>query len=123
MVTATSPFTVDATGFDVRNAVRYGVSHRTVDEYIERIYREVDWVEIERSDNGLEAVLYPPGTVYTITLYDGGGGWKAQLNGTSNDPIGETWWQDFWGPGEQIEAGDRVQVQSAAGFSQKQRKP
>jgi len=117
-LTATSPFTGTPTGFDVRNGTGYWTAHRTTDDYVENISREADWIEVDPRGNGLEAVLYPPGTAYTVTLYDGSGSQKAQSTGTSNDPIGHTGWRDFWWSDEHIMPDDRVQVQSAAGFSQ-----
>ena len=118
LITATSPFTGIPAGFDVRNGVGYWAGHRTADDLMEGMYREVDWVEVNPRGNALEALLYPPGTVYTITLYNSGGGQKAQVTGTSNDPIGNTGGRDFWGSGQRIEVGDYVQVQGDNGFSQ-----
>ena len=117
LVTATSPFTATPSGFDVCNAVGYDVGHRTSDEYLELISREVDWVRVWPRENLLIAVLSPPGTAYTLTLYDGSGDLKGELTGTSGPPIGR-FWRHFGEVGQQIEVGDRIQVQSAAGFSQ-----
>ena len=118
LVTASSPFTATPAGFDVRNGVGYEVRHRTADDYLERIYREVDYLRVWPQYNGVMALFGPAGTPYTITLRDSGGGFKAQLTGTSNDPIGEAGWNPFGGTGEQIETGDQLQAQSATGFSQ-----
>ena len=118
LTTASSPFVATPAGFDVRNAVGYEVGHRTEDDYTERIYREVDYLRVWPQYNGTSALFGPPGTAYTITLRDGGGGFKAQLTGTSDDPIGEAGWNGFWETGAEIETGDQIQAQSAAGFSQ-----
>ena len=118
LVTANSPFTATPAGFDVRNAVGYEVSHRTADDYTDRVYQEVDSLRVWPDYNGTIALFGPPGTPYTITLRDGGGGFKAQLTGVSDEPIGQAGWNDFWSENEQIETGDQLQAQSAAGFSQ-----
>jgi uncharacterized repeat protein (TIGR01451 family) len=118
LVTATSPFTGAPAGFDVDNYLFYGAAHRTANDYIERIDRVTDGFGMWLPGNGMWAMLPPVGTPYTFTLYDNGGGFKAQLTGTSPQPIGGTGWRDFWSTGEQMQAGDRLQVQSAAGFSQ-----
>ena len=116
LVTATSPFTGTPAGFDVRNSVGYEVRHRTANEYLERIYAEVDGFRVWLDANLVLGLLSPPDTPYTITLRDSGGSFKAQLTGTSGDPIGHIGWNQFGGAN--IETGDQVQVQSAAGFSQ-----
>jgi uncharacterized repeat protein (TIGR01451 family) len=118
LVTANSPFTATPAGFDVRNAVGYEVSHRTADDYTDRVYQEVDSLRVWPDYDGTIALFGPPGTPYTITLRDGGGGFKAQLTGVSDEPIGQAGWNDFWSENEQIETGDQLQAQSAAGFSQ-----
>ncbi|MEA3310582.1 MAG: hypothetical protein U9Q70_13895, partial [Chloroflexota bacterium] len=118
LVTANSLFTATPAGFDVRNAVGYEVSHRTANDYAERIYQEVDSVRVWPDYNGTLALFGPPGTAYTLTLRDSGGGFKAQLTGTSDDPIGQAGWNHFWNENEQIETGDQLQAQSAAGFNQ-----
>ncbi|MBC8252789.1 MAG: hypothetical protein H8E35_02015, partial [Ardenticatenia bacterium] len=118
LVTATSPFTGTPAGFDVNYNLGYEVAHRTADDYLERISRETGGFGVIMPANTVLANLVWPGVPFTITLYDSGGGFKAQLTGTSEEPIGFSGWQDFWGTGQQIETGDRVQVQSAAGFSQ-----
>ncbi len=117
LVTATSPFIAAPVGFDVDYSLPYEVVHRTAGDYVERISRRTDMFGVRVSDNAVVGTLNPPGIPFTITLRDSGGGMKAQMTGTSNEPIGEIGGQDFWWSNERIEAGDRVQMQSAAGFS------
>ncbi|MBN2391292.1 MAG: DUF11 domain-containing protein [Anaerolineae bacterium] len=117
LITAGSPFSADVVGFDVRNAVVYEINHRTADEYIDRITQLVDYVRVWPGYNGVLGSLRPGNTPYTITLRDSGGGFKAQLTGTSFDD-GSIGFNDFNSENVQIEASDEIQIQSSAGFDQ-----
>jgi uncharacterized repeat protein (TIGR01451 family) len=117
LVTATSRFTATMVGFDVRGDLSYDVAHRTEGDYAERISRNTDGFGASIIDNGVGGRLSPPGTPYTVTLCDSDGDFKAQLTGISQDPTGEMGWNSFWDTGQRIETGDRLQAQSATGFS------
>jgi uncharacterized repeat protein (TIGR01451 family) len=117
LVTATSRYTATMVGFDVRGDLSYDVAHRTEGDYAERISRNTDGFGASIIDNGVGGRLNPPGTPYTVTLCDSDGDFKAQLTGISQDPTGEMEWNSFWGTGQRIETGDRLQARSAAGFS------
>jgi uncharacterized repeat protein (TIGR01451 family) len=119
LVTATGGAWIAApAGFDLNNHLRYDVGHRTEGHYLQFIAREPDWIGVEFNGNAVVGAVTPPGTAYTITLLDPAGSHKAQLTGVSQDPIGRLGWRDFGGEGVRIALGDKVQVQSAAGFSQ-----
>lgn len=117
LTTASSPFSAGVEGFDVRNAVEYEISHRTAEGNVDRIYQMVDFVRVWPQYNGVLGSLNPANTPFTLTLRDRSGGFKAQLTGTSGDD-GWIGWNDFNGEGVQIETGDEIQVESAAGFDQ-----
>ena len=78
----------------------------------------MDIVRVWPQYNGVLGTLNPPGVAYTLTLQDSSGGFKAQLTGNSFDPDGNIGFQAFGHTGTQIQAGDRVVVESAAGFNQ-----
>jgi uncharacterized repeat protein (TIGR01451 family) len=116
LVTATSPFTATPSGFDVRGDLAYDAAHRTAGDYIDRISHNTDDIGTVIPWNSFGGVVNPPGTNYTVTLYTGSDTFKAQLTGQSEQPTGG-FWRDFWSTGQRIEAGDHLQIQSAAGFS------
>ena len=111
-------FTATLSGFDLRNGSDMDIRRRTTDDYVDQSSREMSWVEVNPSNNGLEALLGIPNTAYTATLYSAGGSPKAQLTGVASPPQGRTNWRDFWSAGAVMEPGDRVQVRAANGFSQ-----
>jgi uncharacterized repeat protein (TIGR01451 family) len=123
LTTASSSFSASPAGFDVRNAVDYGVVHRTEDDYAELISGEVDYVRLWPQYSGLFGQFGPPGTAYTYTLLTDVGGFKAQITGVSGEPTGWTDWSDFGGTGEQMEPGDQLLAESATGFNQTIRIP
>ena len=114
--TANGSFTLTPAGFDVRGDLVYNVAHRTPEDYLERISRGTDVLGAVIPWNAHGGVINPPGTAYTVTLYAGSWTFKAQLTGESEQSAGNIW-QDFWSTGQQIEPGDHLQLQSAAGFS------
>jgi len=116
--TATGAFTGTPLGFDVDYDMDYEVSHRTPNDYIERITRKTDGFGAWLPGNFIWATVTPPETPYTITLYDSTGNIKAQTTGNSTHPVGGTEGFDVGAIGQTLEVGDRLQVQSAAGFSQ-----
>jgi uncharacterized repeat protein (TIGR01451 family) len=116
--TASSPFSATPAGFNVDYNQAFEVSHRTEDDYINRVYHETGGFGVFLRDNAVVANLAPAGSAFTITLSDSGGEYKAQLTGVSNPPTGDIGWQDFWSTNENILPGDWVQVQSSAGYSQ-----
>jgi uncharacterized repeat protein (TIGR01451 family) len=119
VVTATGGVWMAApTGFDLNNHLNYDVGHRTDSHYLERITREPDWIGVMPGGNAVVGNVTPPGTAYTITLLDAAGSQKAQRTGVSQEPMGRVGWLSFWDDGAEIAPGDKVQVQSAAGFSQ-----
>ncbi len=116
LVTATSPFTATPGGFDVRGDLAFNVIHRTVGDHVEGISRNTDVLGAVAQWNAFGGNVNPPGSSYTVTLYNGSGGFKAQKTGTSAQPAGNIW-DDFGSTGQQIEPGDYLQIQSVAGFS------
>ena len=118
LTTSGSPFTATLTAFDLHHNQSYDLNHRTADDYLERISRETGGVAVLVPANVVLANFLEPGIAYTITLRDGGDNVKAQNTGVSEEPNGYSGWYDFWYTNQQIEVGDHVQVQSAAGFSQ-----
>jgi uncharacterized repeat protein (TIGR01451 family) len=116
LVTATSPFTATPSGFEVRGDLAYDVAHRTANDYLERISRNTDDIGTVIPWNSYGGIVNPPGSAYTVTLYDSGGTFKAQSTGISEQPNG-SFWQNFDSSGQRITAGDHLQIQSAAGFS------
>lgn len=117
LVTASSPFTATPSGFDVNGDLYYDVVHRTAGDYVERISRQTDGIGEVINANGVGGVFNPPGVAYTITLYNSGGQVKTQVTGNSGEPTGG-FWINLWDYGqEQIEVGDYLQGQSAAGFT------
>lgn len=116
LATASSPFTVTLSGFDVSGNLTYEVAHRVAGDHLERIHRQTDGFGTVPDHNRVELVLNPPGVAYTVTLYNSEGAIKAQVTGNSGEPIGESW-VDLEPTGARIEPGDFLQVQSAAGFS------
>ncbi|HET92251.1 MAG TPA: hypothetical protein ENN99_16155, partial [Chloroflexi bacterium] len=113
LVAANSPFTATPPGFDVRNGVQYHISHRTANEYLERISGRTNQIRVWPDYNGVSGEL--PTGAYTITLRDGDGGFKAQLTGSSGGSIG---FRHFGEVGAELELGDQLQVQAADGFDQ-----
>jgi uncharacterized repeat protein (TIGR01451 family) len=117
LATASSPFVATVTGFDINYNLGYELVHRTENDYVERIAGWTDGFGVYLIDSEVRGTLLPPGTPFTITLRDGGGGFKAQLTGTSMEPTGDIGQWDFRNVDENIEASDHVQVESASGFS------
>jgi uncharacterized repeat protein (TIGR01451 family) len=117
-VTANSPFTAALPGIDVRNAIDYVVRHYNTEGNVERMDAVVDYVRVWPDYNGTLGSFTPPGVAYTLTLQDGSGTFKAQVTGTSGEPDGNIGFQSFWNAGAEIEAGDRLVVETAAGFNQ-----
>ncbi len=115
---ASSDFGAEPAGFDVNYHLGYDVSHRTGDDYVNRITRIVDGFAVFRPYSTVVGQMNPPGTPFTITLSDSGGSVKAEIADTSKEPAGDMGWNDFREQEQYIEPGDRVQVQSGAGFSQ-----
>jgi uncharacterized repeat protein (TIGR01451 family) len=117
LVTASSPFTASPPGFDVRGDLNYDVAHRTAGDYAERISRRTDGIGEKIDSNNVGGAFNPPGVAYTVTLYSAGGDVKTQVTGNSAETDG-SFWINLWDYGkEQIEVGDYLQGQSAAGFS------
>jgi uncharacterized repeat protein (TIGR01451 family) len=117
LVMATSPFTAAPAGLDVRGDLNYEVVHRTAGDYVERISRRTDGIGELINSNSVGGAFNPPGVAYTITLYSSSGGVKTQVNGNSGETDGGVW-LNLWDYGqEQIEVGDYLQGQSAAGFT------
>jgi uncharacterized repeat protein (TIGR01451 family) len=116
LATTTSPFTAVPGGFDVRGDLAYDVAHRTAGDYVERISRNTDALGAVAQWNAFGGTVNPPGSAYTVTLYNGSGGFKAQKTGISSQSNGNIW-DDFGSTGQQIEPGDHLQIQAAAGFS------
>lgn len=118
LANSSGSFTAATPGFDVRNAVEVNASHRTSSDLIERVSRTVDYVRVWQQYNGLVGILWPPGTPYMATLRDSSGNLKAQVNGMSYEPLGDTGLVSFDGTGAQMQVGDQVRVTSLGGFDQ-----
>jgi uncharacterized repeat protein (TIGR01451 family) len=116
-VTATPFFTVTLSGFDLRDNVTYGALHRTSAGYVDWRSRETGGFGVYPWWNSVQANFVDPNVPYTLTLYDNGGAFKGQLTGTSQYPNGNVDWRSFGDVSQQIQPGDRVQVQAANGYS------
>jgi uncharacterized repeat protein (TIGR01451 family) len=116
VVTANSPFTASPPGFDVNGDLRYDVRHRTANEYAELISRGSDGVGAGIGFNGIGGILNPPGVAYTLTISDSDDNLKKEFTGNSNEPDGNLWvnLNEF---NLNLEPGDHLQTESAAGYS------
>jgi uncharacterized repeat protein (TIGR01451 family) len=115
-LTATSPFTATPGGFDVRGDLYFEVAHRTAGDYVERISRSINGLGAIAQWNTFRGIVNPPGTAYTVTLYNGSGDFKAQKTGESSQPGGNIE-GNFGNTGQQMEPGDHLQIQAAGGFN------
>jgi uncharacterized repeat protein (TIGR01451 family) len=115
--TASSDFGAEPAGFDVNYDLFYDVSHRTGDDYVNRISLNTDAFGMMLPFNAVIGRLAPPGTPFTITLKDSEGSVKDERTGISQEPDASTGFQQYGGEGPSLEAGDRLQVQSGAGYS------
>ena len=113
---ASNPFNAVPVGFDVNYNQGLELAHRTEDGYKEWIYSETGGFGALLNANVVLANLAPPGSAFTITLYDSTHTFKAQINDFSQEPIGFSGWHDFWSSNEQILSGDYIHVQADNGF-------
>lgn len=118
ITSANSPFTATLSGFDLRAAVVYEVWHRVEGDMVDFVNSQVDYLRVWPQYNGTLGKINPPDTAFTITLKDSSGTPEAEIYGTSGSFDGNIGWKNFGGTGEQIEPGDKLTVQSAAGLSQ-----
>ena len=90
----------------------------STDDGTEAVSGSTDFLTVYPMYNGFLGTINPPDTLYTVTLKDGGGGTKGVITGTSMGPSGWTDWRNFWDVETQMVYGDRLEVDSEAGFDQ-----